>query len=210
LVDIFLVYTNHYDIYIYIYIYIAPYVELTGTSFVQSSTGLYCSIEYTSRGWISGERNHFKCYLRRNGGNAKEYICKMEGQWSGKSTLTKYGQKTSEPFLDVTQLTPAPMHVKDIEEQDEMESRKIWQKVSEAIRANDTNTAGIEKNKIETQKREERAARQETGQEWEPKYFHWVDDEPTVSTLQRMLTSTVKTKYAPATNGNWVFKGDSL
>lgn len=187
--------------------YIAPYVELTGTSFIQSSTGLYCSIEYTSRGWISGERNHFKCYLRRNGGNAKEYICKMEGQWSGKSTLTKYGSKTSEPFLDVTQLTPAPMHVKDIEEQGDMESRKIWQKVSDAIRANDTNTAGVEKTKIETQQREERATRQEAGQEWEPTYFHWVDDEPTVATLQRMLTSTVKSKYAPATNGNWVFKG---
>ena len=104
-------------------LFLAPYVELTGTSHIQSSSGLYCSIEYTSRGWISGERNHFKCYLRRNGGSSKEYVCKMEGQWSGKSTLTKYGSKTSEPFLDVTALTPAPMHVKDTEEQDEMENQ---------------------------------------------------------------------------------------
>lgn len=184
---------------------IAPYVELTGTSFIQSSTGLYCSIEYTSRGWISGERNHFKCYLRRNGGNQKEYIYKMEGQWSGKSTITKYKGST-EPFLDVTALTPAIMHVKELEEQDEMESRKIWQKVSEAIRANDTNTAGIEKNKIETKQREEKQARMEAGQEWESEYFKWVEEEPTVATLQRMLTSTVKTKYQPATHGNWVFK----
>lgn len=132
----------------------------------------------------------------------------MEGQWSGKSTLTKYGSKTSEPFLDVTALTPAPMHVKDTAEQDDMESRKIWQKVSDAIRANDTNLAGIEKNKIETQKREERAARQEAGEEWQPKYFQWEEEEPTVITLQRMLTSTVKSKYAPATHGNWVYKGD--
>ncbi|KAI9472255.1 MAG: hypothetical protein EXX96DRAFT_583427 [Benjaminiella poitrasii] len=187
--------------------YAAPYVELLGTSYIQSSNGLYCSIEYTSRGWISGEKNHFKCYLRRNGaGSSKEYICKMEGQWSGKSTITKYGHKTSEPFLDVSQLTPAPMHVKDLEEQGEMESRKIWQKVSEAIRANDTNLAGIEKSKIENQKREERTARQANGQEWEPNYFHWIDEEPTVVTLQRMLASTVKGKYNPPTNGNWVFK----
>lgn len=179
---------------------------MTGTSYIQSSTGLYCSIEYTSRGWISGERNHFKCYLRRNGGNAKEYIYKMEGQWSGKSTITKYGAKTSEPFLDVTALTPATMHVKELEEQDEMESRKIWQKVSDAIRANDTNTAGVEKNKIETKQREEKTARTEVNEEWEPKYFHWVEEEPTVATLQRMLTSTVKSKHAPATHGNWVFK----
>lgn len=180
---------------------------MTGTSYIQSSTGLYCSIEYTSRGWISGERNHFKCYLRRNGGSAKEYIYKMEGQWSGKSTITPYGSKTSSPFLDVTSLTPAPMFVKDIEEQGELESRKIWQKVSEAIKANDTNLASLEKTKLETKQREEKAARQEAGQEWEPHYFQWIEDEPNVSTLQRMLLSTVKTKYTPATNGNWVFKG---
>ncbi|KAI8049417.1 uncharacterized protein B0P05DRAFT_582054 [Gilbertella persicaria] len=185
--------------------YAAPYVELLGTSYIQSTTGLYCSIEYTSKGWISGERNHFKCYVRRNS-NAKDYIYKIEGQWSGKSTITAHGSKTAEPFLDVTELTPAGMHVADISEQDEMESRKIWQKVSEAIRANDTNLAGIEKSKIENQKREEKAARQAANEEWEPKYFHWVAEEPTVATLQRMLTFTVKNKYTPATHGNWVYK----
>ncbi|CEP14386.1 hypothetical protein [Parasitella parasitica] len=188
--------------------YAAPYVELLGTSYIQSTTGLYCSIEYTTRGWVSGERNHFKCYLRRNSSsNSKEYICKMEGQWSGKSTLTKFGSKTSEPFLDVAELTPAPMHVKDIEEQDEMESRKIWQKVSDAIRANDTALAGTEKSKIETQKREEKAAREEANEKWEPKYFEWKEEEPTVTTLQRMLESSIdKKKYTPATKGNWVHK----
>ncbi|KAG2235577.1 hypothetical protein INT48_002351 [Thamnidium elegans] len=187
--------------------YAAPYVELTGNSYIQSSTGLYCSIEYTSRGWISGERNHFKCYIRSNGGSLKEYIYKIEGQWSGKSTITTYGSKTSSPFLDVTALTPAPMKVTELDQQNEMESRKLWQKVTDAIKANDTNTASVEKARIENKQREERAARQEAGQEWEPTYFHWVEDEPSISTLQRMLTSTVKSKYTPATTGNWVFKG---
>ncbi|KAI9272574.1 hypothetical protein BY458DRAFT_435219 [Sporodiniella umbellata] len=185
--------------------YAAPYVELTGTSYIQSSSGLYCTIEYTSRGWISGERNHFKCYLRRNG-NAKEYIYKMEGQWSGKSTLTPYNSKQSQPFLDVAELTPATMEVEALEGQGEMESRKIWQKVSDAIRANDTQTAGAEKAKIENKQREEKAARTEAKQTWEPHYFHWVEEEPVVSALQRMLTSTVKNKYTPATHGNWVAK----
>jgi hypothetical protein len=178
---------------------------LTGTSFVQCSSGLYCSIEYSSRGWISGERNHFKCYLRRNG-NAKEYIYKIEGQWSGKSTITPYGSKTAAPFLDVTQLTPAAMTVQELDQQDDMESRKIWQKVSDAIRANDTQTAGAEKTTIENKQRQERADRLEANEEWNPKYFDWVNEEPTVATLQRMLTSTVKSKYAPATTGNWVYK----
>lgn len=186
---------------------LAPYVELLGTSYIQSTSGLYCTIEYTSRGWISGERNHFKCYVRRNGGNSKEYICKMEGQWSGKSTITQYGSKHSEPFLDVTQLHPASMKIKDLQEQDEMSSRKIWQKVSDAIRANDPNLAGVEKSKIENQKREEKAARDEQGIKWEPKYFEWKDEEPNVVSLQRMLQSSLKSsKYNPPTSGNWVYK----
>ncbi|KAG1048500.1 hypothetical protein G6F45_004115 [Rhizopus arrhizus] len=185
--------------------YAAPYVELTGTSYVQSTTGLYCTIEYSSRGWISGERNHFKCYIRRNS-NPKEYVYKIEGQWSGQSTLTAYDSKSSVPFLDVTKLTPATMHVEEVEKQDEMESRRIWQKVSDAIRANDTQTAGVEKARIENKQREERTARLEAKKEWEPKYFDWVDQHPTVTNLQRMLTSTVKGKYSPATSGNWVIK----
>ncbi|KAI8985105.1 hypothetical protein BDB01DRAFT_721704 [Pilobolus umbonatus] len=187
--------------------YAAPYVELTGTSYIQSSTGLYCTIDYSSRGWISGVRNYFKCYLRRNG-NSKEYIYKMEGQWSGKSTITAYGSKTSSTFLDVNTLTPAPMSVKEIEEQDELESRKIWLKVTEALRANDTQKAGIEKSRIENKQREERAARNETEEEWEPKYFKWVEEESDVVTLQRMLLATVKNKFTPSSSGNWVYKGD--
>lgn len=98
------------------------------------------------------------------------------------------------------------MNIKGLEEQDEMSSRRIWQKVSDAIRANDTNLAGVEKSKIENQKREEKAAREAAGTEWEPKYFTWQNEEPNVNTLQRMLQSTVKSKYNPPTSGNWVYK----
>ncbi|KAG0174133.1 Oxysterol binding protein [Apophysomyces sp. BC1015] len=186
--------------------YAAPYIELTGTSYIQSSSGFYATIDYSSRGWISGEKNHFKCYIRKNAGSPKEYVCKMEGQWSAKSTLTKYGSKSSAPFLDVTQLKPAPMLVKDVEEQGEMESRVIWQKVSDAIRAGDTQTAGVEKSKIENQRRAEKAEREENGIQWEPKYFQWVQSEPTIQAHQRMLTSIVKNKYDPPTAGNWVYR----
>ncbi|ORX49923.1 hypothetical protein DM01DRAFT_1308799 [Hesseltinella vesiculosa] len=185
--------------------YAAPYIELTGNSYVQSTTGLYATFEFTSRGWISGERNHFKCYIRKNG-SPKEYVYKIEGQWSGKSTITAYGSKKSEPFLDIASLTPASKHVAPVEEQGDMESRKVWQKVSDAIRQGDTATASAEKSKIENQKRAELAERQASSTEWSPVYFRWQDPEPHVQALQRMLQSVVKAKYDPATNGNWVYQ----
>ncbi|KAI9303337.1 hypothetical protein BJ944DRAFT_165618 [Cunninghamella echinulata] len=184
--------------------YAAPYVELTGNAFIQGTTGLYATFEFSSKGWLSGEKNHFKCYIRKNTA-PKDYIYKIEGQWSGKSTITASGSKKSEPFLDVTELKPAALNVKALDEQNEMESRKIWQKVSEAIKQGDTQTAGAEKSKIENQKRTELAEREKNQTTWTPAHFEWKESEPNVHSLQRMLQSAVKTKYDPATNGNWVF-----
>ncbi|ORY95536.1 hypothetical protein BCR43DRAFT_493137 [Syncephalastrum racemosum] len=184
--------------------YAAPYIELTGNSYIQSTTGYYATIEYSSRGWISGEKNHFKCYIRRNASSSsKEYLYKIEGQWSAKSTITSYGSKQASPFLDVTECTPAPLEVED--RGAEMETRRIWQKVSEAIRAGDTTTAGAEKSKIENKQRAERKERDEQGSDWTPQYFNWKDNEPTIFSLQRMLVATLKNKYDPPNAGNWVY-----
>lgn len=185
---------------------IAPYIELTGNSYIQSTTGYYATIEYSSRGWISGEKNHFKCYIRKNMGNPKEYVYKIEGQWSAKSTITPYGTKSSSHFLDVNEVERGSINVKPVEEQGELETRRVWQKVSEAIRAGDTQTAGAEKSKIENKQRAERKERDEQSTQWEPKYFHWEENHPTVFSLQRMLASAVKNKYDPPTSGNWVYK----
>ncbi|CAO3631037.1 unnamed protein product [Cunninghamella blakesleeana] len=184
--------------------YAAPYVELTGNTFIQGTTGLYATFEFSSKGWLSGEKNHFKCYIRKNTA-PKDYIYKIEGQWSNKSTITASGAKKGEPFLDVTELKAPSLNVKPVEEQGEMESRKIWQKVSEAIVQGDTQTAGTEKSKIENQKRSELAEREKNQSAWTPAYFEWQESEPNVHSLQRMLQSAVKSKYDPPTNGNWVY-----
>ncbi|KAI9276640.1 hypothetical protein BDA99DRAFT_493760 [Phascolomyces articulosus] len=185
--------------------YAAPYIELTGNAYIQSTTGFYATIEFTSRGWISGEKNHFKCYIRKNAGNPKEYLFKVEGQWSGKSTITPYGTKQSSFFLDVNEGEPAPMKDKELDQMDEMETRRIWQKVSDAIRAGDTQTASVEKSKIENKQRAERREREEQSVQWTPKYFTWEQNHPTIFSLQRMLASALKNKYDPSNAGNWVF-----
>ncbi|KAI7907721.1 uncharacterized protein BX663DRAFT_528453 [Cokeromyces recurvatus] len=186
--------------------YAAPYVELIGTTYIQASTGYYASVEYSSRGWISGEKNHFKCLIRKNSDGPKEYLYKIEGQWSGKSMITNYKTKVSKPFLDVNTFKSATAIVQPIEKMGEMESRRIWQKVSEAIRANDTLLAGKEKSIIENKKRAEKKERDESGIKWEPVYFNWVEDEPTVTKLQKMLSQVVKYKGELHQYGNWVFK----
>ncbi|CEP07298.1 hypothetical protein [Parasitella parasitica] len=187
--------------------YAAPYVELIGTTYVQASTGYYASIEYSSRGWISGEKNHFKCLLRKNA-DSKDYLYKIEGQWSGKSTITNYKTKISKPFLDIDSLKTAVAKVKPLEKMGEMESRRIWQKVTEAIRSDDTVLAAKEKSIIENKKRAEKKERDDEGAQWEPVYFKWVEEEPDIARLQEMLSMVAKYKGDSYPNGNWVFRKD--
>lgn len=183
-------------------------MELIGTTFIQASSGYYATVEYSSRGWISGEKNHFKCLIRKNS-DPKDYLYKIEGQWTGKSTLTNFQTKESKPFLDVNSLKPARAKLKPLKDMGEMESRRIWEKVSEAIRDNDTALAGKEKTIIENQQRTIKKERDEKGLEWEPKYFKWVDNEAKVEKLQGMLDKVIKCKSeVKHDTGNWVFKDE--
>ncbi|KAG2187143.1 hypothetical protein INT44_004813, partial [Umbelopsis vinacea] len=190
--------------------YAAPYLELTGSTYIQSSTGFYVTIDYTSKGWLSGAKNSFKAYLRKNSGSPKEYICKVEGQWTGKSTLTPYGIKGGIPFLDVTDGVRPPMQIKPIEEQGEWESRRIWQKVSDAILEGDVTKASEEKTKIENKQRAEKKERDEANQQWQPQYFTWVEQDPVYSALEQMATKVIKSKHTDVSpGGSWIYKKDA-
>lgn len=161
-----------------------------------------------------GRKNHFICYIRKNNDdasnnsnnhNGKEYIYKVEGQWSGKFTITAYHSKSSsDEFLDVTQLHPAFLTVEEV---GDMDTRRGWQKVTEAIRANDTQRAAYEKSKLENQQRAERKEREERGIPWEPRLFRCVENEPTVARLVEKLTLAEKIKGDQLKDtGDWVYK----
>lgn len=178
----------------------APYVELAGTSYIQSKTH-YATIEYTSRGWVSGEKNHFKCCIYPNGASHKDYLHKIEGQWSGKSTITGPGKHaTSEDFLDVKSLKAPSMQIHS-EDQGPLETRTLWKPVADAINKGDTNTAGVEKGNIENQKRAERKEREEKGETWEPTYFKWQQDSIVSGLADQLHTET---KYK-AEHEHWVY-----
>jgi hypothetical protein len=102
------------------------------------------------------------------------------------------------------------MHIKPIEEQGEWESRRIWQKVSDAILEGDVNKAGEEKTKIENKQRAEKKERDEANQQWQPQYFNWVEQDPVYSTLEQMATKVVKSKHTDVSpGGSWIYKKDA-
>lgn len=182
--------------------FVAPYVELYGTSFVQSTSGFAASIEYTTKGWISGEVHHFKASVTHESLSTPTVI---EGQWTGKSTLTK--NKKTEDFLDLTTLEKPKPFVRPVEEQDELESRRIWQKVSDALKAGDYATASSEKSAIENQQRALRKERETSETKWEPKHFNSVSGEAIYGDLREKIIARADSKFIDTMGeGGWMYK----
>ena len=160
----------------------SPFVELEGTSYIQSSTGYLTVIEYSGRGYFSGKKNTFKARIyedKLSSANKENAIVTINGQWSGKSYITKGSASASsssdELFYDANSKQPEHLTVKPIEEQNPLESRRAWKKVAEAINVGDYDLIHKEKSLIENDQRELRKKEKEAEVSWSQRWFEQVD-----------------------------------
>ena len=125
--------------------YGSPYIELTDTSCIQSSSGWLSTIKYQGKGYFSGKSHSFKADLTPPIGSGLSFrASSFEGQWNA----TSKDSRTGAVFTNVTgpkeEVTARP-----VEEQGEWESRALWFKVAKGIRESDFETASKEKSRIE-------------------------------------------------------------
>ncbi|KAG9082697.1 Oxysterol binding protein, partial [Ceratobasidium sp. UAMH 11750] len=110
--------------------YGSPYIELTDTSYIASSTGYVATIEYKGKGYFSGRAHSFKATLNGPGGSNLDVV---EGQWD---TVSHSKNNKNMAFTDVT--TPKEeVSVGSLEEMSEWETRKLWRNVAKGIREGD-------------------------------------------------------------------------
>lgn len=121
--------------------YGSPYIELTNTSWIASSSGWVSTIEYKGKGYFSGKSHSFKAIVTPPGSSNPKHTA--EGVWHETSKIDG-----ADTFTDVRGPKEEVL-VKDIEQQDEWETRKLWGHVSKGIRSGDFETASKEKTKIE-------------------------------------------------------------
>lgn len=81
-------------------------------------------------------------------------------------------------FFDAHKSKPTNPIVRPIEDQEERESQRLWQKVAQAVLERDHDVATDEKTLIEGRQREEAAARAADGVEWVPRLFRRVRGGP--------------------------------
>jgi hypothetical protein len=157
----------------------SPFVELEGRSIIQSSSGYMAVIEYSGRGYFSGKKNSFKARIYRNAAasaSKENALYTIHGQWSGVSHIHKGIHKSDAVlFYDAQAKSPEHLKVKPIEEQIDLESRKAWKPVADAIQQGNYDLIHKEKSQIENAQRELRKKEQELGTKWETRFFEQHD-----------------------------------
>ncbi|AWU77522.1 uncharacterized protein C5L36_0D02660 [Pichia kudriavzevii] len=159
----------------------SPFVELEQKSYIQSSAGYFIVIEYSGKGYFSGKKNSFKARIFKSFKDSKKKenaLYTVAGQWSDKSTIIKGSSTPSskdELFFDANATKAQHLQVKPIEEQHDLESRKAWLDVANAIKDGDYDEIHNAKSKLENAQRDLRKSELEENKSWERRWFDEVD-----------------------------------
>ncbi|CAH7688287.1 hypothetical protein PPACK8108_LOCUS23230 [Phakopsora pachyrhizi] len=148
-------------------------LELGDESKVQNETNqIFCDVEFKTKGFFGGEYNAIGGKVRDKSGVVGEIF----GKWNEVMELRRTKGKTELMFdaskAQVTQKTVLPES-----EQDWNESRRLWSRVTRAIKKKDLDLATEAKTAIEDFQRDRAREREEKGERWEPVFFKLVDEE---------------------------------
>ena len=156
--------------------------ELSGSSYIRSSSGYTIKINYICKGWLSGKRNSFTANVFHDD-NEKEPLYTAEGQWCDSFTIKEAKTQRVVERLDIDKMARTPLNVAPVEHQHPLESRRAWQHVSAAINRGDIFTIGHEKSKIENEQREMRKREKGNGTEFPRRYFSRAKEDPMAEKL---------------------------
>ena len=188
-----------------------PYMELTGSNYIVSSSGYTAKIDYGGKGYFSGTRNSFTAivYPHGKGQNKSDNLYTAEGVWTDSFTI-KDSSKNEILTYKAKDNPQTDLQVAPVEKQDMLESRRAWQGVAEAIKKGDMDKTQHEKSLIEEQQRALRKKEKDEGKEWQRIFFSQTDKLPE---FDKLVGEAHGAKLeADQTNGIWVWdqkKGDS-
>ncbi|WZH44475.1 Putative oxysterol-binding protein [Fusarium acuminatum] len=151
--------------------------ELGDHSFVRCpELDLAADIEFKTKGWVGGTYNAIGGVIKRE--STGEVLFELSGLWSEEMYIKDMTTGHREMFFNALRSKPSPPSVRPIEEQEERESQRLWDKTSRAVKERNHELATDEKTKIEDRQREEAAQRAQENIEWHPRLFRRVQGGP--------------------------------
>jgi oxysterol-binding protein-related protein 9/10/11 len=183
----------------------APFVELNKSSYIVASSGYTARIDYSGRGWVSGNKNTLSAVIFPTGKekHKSDVLYTAEGSWTDTFTIKSAKDKSTLHTFNAKTEPRTSLEVADIKDQDPLESRRAWKKVAESIEKGDMNATASEKSIIEESQRALRKKEAQEGREWERRFFSRVKTLPASEKLIKEVPSG--TLEADQTNGLWSF-----
>ncbi|KAF9187587.1 hypothetical protein BGZ51_003441 [Haplosporangium sp. Z 767] len=128
---------------------------------------LVCNLEFKVKGFFSGSYNGISGKIKRE--STSEVLYEISGKWSDVIIIKKGLKKDT--LFDVKAAKIHPKIVAPEDKQEVNESRRLWSKLTAALRANNQDLATIEKSKVEDDQRARTKARETQGLPHVPRYF---------------------------------------
>ncbi|KAK2679677.1 hypothetical protein RAB80_004858 [Fusarium oxysporum f. sp. vasinfectum] len=132
--------------------------ELGDHSFVRCpELDLVADVDFKTKGWVGGTYNAIGGVIKRE--STGEVLFELSGLWSEEMYIKDMTTGHREMFFNALRSKPSPPTVRPIEEQEERESQRLWDKTARAVKDRNHELATDEKTKIEDRQREEAAQR---------------------------------------------------
>ncbi|XP_063398561.1 oxysterol-binding protein-related protein 11-like isoform X1 [Mytilus trossulus] len=130
-------------------------------------TNLSSTVTFHTKPFYGGKLHRVSAEVKNN--STGNVFCKVQGEWNNVIEFS-YSDGRSKT-IDVTSLETCKKKVRPIDKQGDFESRRLWQHVTNALRAHDVNTATEHKRLLEERQREGERHRKETSTQYPTKYF---------------------------------------
>ncbi|ORX94447.1 Oxysterol-binding protein [Basidiobolus meristosporus CBS 931.73] len=187
------------DLYIRSLLVGNPFIEVAGPTSIECSNGYVTEFEFLSKPWFGGKYHKFTGNIFHKD-DPKNILYSIAGKWMAESTITNNVTKESELFFDATATPPAKYIVAPFQEQSEIESRRVWVKVAQAIQKQEYSLATTHKNEVENAQRALVKERNSKGEEWKQRMFYFVKDP-----VQENVNVKYKNKSKTGDVGAWVY-----
>lgn len=119
-------------------------------------------IEYKENGWLGKAEHAIEgCIYQSEPGTAAATCTQLRnvpqdsiiftlcGTWRGLVTWQRRGETQTHPLINMAELNACQRHVRPLEEQHPWESRRLWNKVTQALLRHEYSHASSEKHRIE-------------------------------------------------------------
>jgi len=151
-------------------------MELGGTVIIKcEKTDMKTEIEFKTKGFWGGDYNLVAGKIMHKKKTLYNFTGKWDKQLHGKGHKDKKEELFWDPHSDMA-ASGLDMQVRSIDEQENYESRRLWQKVSTALIANDQETATDEKFTIEDAQRRAVKDREEKNITYTPRHFKYDEE----------------------------------